>query len=182
MATGPTPRGRGCRPASSPRARRRRTTSGKGSTRAIVSMGWRSSRSLAARSPRSTSSSPSSVAGRPASSCRRCTPELQQRVAIKVLREAGGVAAERMAREARATVALQSEHVVRVMDVGRDHGRVFLVMEKLEGSDLARGAQAARTAAGARGGRLRPAGMRRSGRGARARRRAPRPQADATSF
>jgi len=61
---------------------------------------------------------------------------LKQRVAIKVLRDAGGVAAERMAREARAAVTLQSEHVVRVMDVGRDGGHVFLVMEKLEGSDL----------------------------------------------
>jgi serine/threonine-protein kinase len=62
--------------------------------------------------------------------------ELRQRVAIKVLRDAGPVAAERMIREARAAIALQSEHVVRVMDVGRDHGRVFLVMEQLDGSDL----------------------------------------------
>jgi serine/threonine protein kinase len=63
--------------------------------------------------------------------------ELRQRVAIKVLRDAGAVASERMIREARAAIALQSEHVVRVMDVGRDDGRVFLVMEQLDGSDLA---------------------------------------------
>jgi serine/threonine-protein kinase len=63
--------------------------------------------------------------------------ELRQRVAIKLLREAAPVASERMLREARATVALQSDHVVRVMDVARDDGRVFLVMEQLEGSDLA---------------------------------------------
>ena len=63
--------------------------------------------------------------------------ELRQRVAIKVLRNARPVAAERMIREARAALALQSEHVVRVMDVGRDGGQVFLVMEQLEGADLA---------------------------------------------
>jgi serine/threonine-protein kinase len=63
--------------------------------------------------------------------------ELRQRVAIKLLREAAPVASLRMLHEARATVALQSDHVVRVMDVGRDDGRVFLVMEQLEGSDLA---------------------------------------------
>lgn len=63
--------------------------------------------------------------------------ELRQRVAIKVLRNAHPVAAERMIREARAALALQSEHVVRVMDVGRDGGQVFLVMEQLEGADLA---------------------------------------------
>ena len=61
---------------------------------------------------------------------------LRQHVAIKVLRESGGIAAERMAREARAAVSLQSEHVVRVMDVGADGGHVFLVMEKLDGVDL----------------------------------------------
>jgi len=63
--------------------------------------------------------------------------ELRQRVAIKLLREEAPVPSERMLREARAAVALQSEHVVRVMDVGRDEGRVFLVMEQLEGADLA---------------------------------------------
>ena len=63
--------------------------------------------------------------------------ELRQRVAIKVLRHAGAVAAERMMREARATVVLHSEHIVRVMDVGHHGEHVFLVMEQLEGEDLA---------------------------------------------
>jgi hypothetical protein len=64
--------------------------------------------------------------------------DLRQRVAIKVLRDAGpSTASERMIREARAALALQSEHVVRIMDVGRDEGRVYIVMEHLEGKDLA---------------------------------------------
>jgi serine/threonine-protein kinase len=64
--------------------------------------------------------------------------ELRQLVAIKLLRHAAPVAAERMIREARAALALHSEHVVRVMDVGRDRaGRVYIVMEQLEGTDLA---------------------------------------------
>ncbi|MGH7296852.1 MAG: serine/threonine-protein kinase, partial [Polyangiaceae bacterium] len=63
--------------------------------------------------------------------------ELRQRVAIKVLREGDPVAVERMIREARTAIALQSEHVVRVMDVGREHGRAYLVMEQLDGADLA---------------------------------------------
>jgi eukaryotic-like serine/threonine-protein kinase len=62
--------------------------------------------------------------------------ELRQRVALKVLRITGSVAGERMIREARASITLQSEHVVRVMDVGRHRGSVFLVMEQLEGADL----------------------------------------------
>jgi serine/threonine protein kinase len=62
--------------------------------------------------------------------------ELRQRVALKVLRITGSVAGERMIREARASITLQSEHVVRVMDVGRHRGNVFLVMEQLEGADL----------------------------------------------
>jgi serine/threonine-protein kinase len=64
--------------------------------------------------------------------------ELRERVAIKVLRDTGKVATERMIREARAAVTLQSEHVVRVMDVGRDEGGcAYLVMEQLDGTDLA---------------------------------------------
>jgi serine/threonine-protein kinase len=67
-------------------------------------------------------------------------PELRQRVAVKLLRasRAGHPSmAERMMREARAVVGMQSEHVVRVMDVGRDRsGLPYLVMEHLEGSDL----------------------------------------------
>jgi serine/threonine-protein kinase len=62
--------------------------------------------------------------------------ELCQHVAIKLLRSGDTIAAERLLREARAALALQSEHVVRVMDVGRDDGRVFVVMEQLAGADL----------------------------------------------
>jgi serine/threonine-protein kinase len=63
--------------------------------------------------------------------------DLRQRVAIKILRGTDGFGIERMIREARAALALQSEHVVRVMDVGRDReGRAFIVMEQLTGDDL----------------------------------------------
>jgi serine/threonine-protein kinase len=63
--------------------------------------------------------------------------DLRQQVALKVLRESGTVAKERMIREARAAIAVQSEHVVRVMDVGYAGGHVYLVMEQLDGVDLA---------------------------------------------
>jgi serine/threonine-protein kinase len=64
---------------------------------------------------------------------------LQQKVAIKLLLEE--VTPEVMARflrEARASALLKSEHVVRVLDVGElPSGRPYMVMEQLEGSDLA---------------------------------------------
>jgi serine/threonine-protein kinase len=66
--------------------------------------------------------------------------ELGQRVAIKLLKE--GVLADadteqRFFREARALARLQSDHVVRVHDVGRrEDGTPFMVMEYLEGDDL----------------------------------------------
>ncbi|MGH7438326.1 MAG: protein kinase domain-containing protein, partial [Polyangiaceae bacterium] len=63
--------------------------------------------------------------------------ELKQRVAIKLLRDAAPVSIERMVREARAALSLHSEHIVRVMDVGRDReGHAFIVMEHLDGADL----------------------------------------------
>jgi serine/threonine protein kinase len=63
--------------------------------------------------------------------------QLKQRVAIKLLRDTAPVGVERMVREARAALSLHSEHVVRVMDVGRDReGHAFIVMEQLEGADL----------------------------------------------
>ena len=63
--------------------------------------------------------------------------DLKQRVAIKLLRDDAPVGVERMIREARAALSLHSEHVVRVMDVGRDRaGRAYIVMEQLEGADL----------------------------------------------
>jgi len=67
--------------------------------------------------------------------------DLQQRVAIKFLhplladREDS---VERFLREARAVVRIVSEHVARVLDVGRVEGaEPYLVMEYLEGLDLA---------------------------------------------
>jgi serine/threonine protein kinase len=49
----------------------------------------------------------------------------------------------RFAREVRAASAAESEHIVRVVDVGDDDGRPFLVMEHLAGEDL--GARLRRT-------------------------------------
>jgi eukaryotic-like serine/threonine-protein kinase len=65
--------------------------------------------------------------------------DLGKRVALKILR--GGPTADdaRFLREARAVSRLESEHVSRVIDVGRaDDGTPFIVMEHLSGSDLAR--------------------------------------------
>ncbi len=66
---------------------------------------------------------------------------LDQKVAIKfllrtALKDEASVA--RFEREAKASVKLRSEHVVRVMDVGKtDDGIPYMVMELLEGKDLA---------------------------------------------
>lgn len=66
---------------------------------------------------------------------------LNQRVAIKFLLPAAVGNAqiiERFAREARAAVQIQSEHVARVIDVGTlPTGSPYMVMEFLEGTDLA---------------------------------------------
>ena len=66
---------------------------------------------------------------------------LDQRVALKVLLVGTDAPneeiIERFVREAQAAARLQSEHVVRVMDVGSlEHGAPFLVMEYLHGCDL----------------------------------------------
>ncbi len=67
--------------------------------------------------------------------------DLGQRVAIKLLREgvlADSEAERRFFREARALATLQSDHIVRVHDVGRrEEGTPYMVMEYLEGQDLA---------------------------------------------
>jgi serine/threonine-protein kinase len=67
--------------------------------------------------------------------------ELDQPVAIKMMREEGlknADARARFSREAKAAVRLKGEHVARVTDVGTsDKGEPFLVMEYLEGRDLA---------------------------------------------
>jgi tRNA A-37 threonylcarbamoyl transferase component Bud32 len=66
--------------------------------------------------------------------------ELEQVVAVKFIR-AGFASAEargRFLREARAVVKLRSEHVARVLDAGTlDSGDSYMVMEYLEGTDLA---------------------------------------------
>ena len=65
---------------------------------------------------------------------------LRQKVAIKLLRSgslANAKALGRFEREARAAASLRSEHVARVLDVGKlDDGRPYMVMEYLEGMDL----------------------------------------------
>jgi serine/threonine protein kinase len=65
---------------------------------------------------------------------------LRQRVAIKLLRSgalANAKALGRFEREARAAASLRSEHVARVLDVGKlEDGRPYMVMEYLDGRDL----------------------------------------------
>ena len=67
--------------------------------------------------------------------------ELGQPFALKFLLPqalSGPENIERFIREARASVRLKSEHVARVYDVGRDADRPYMVMELLEGLDLAK--------------------------------------------
>jgi serine/threonine-protein kinase len=66
--------------------------------------------------------------------------ELDQKVAIKFLLPEiaqQGMAAERFRREARAAARIRGEHVCRVLDVGTLRGIPYMVMEYLEGRDLA---------------------------------------------
>jgi eukaryotic-like serine/threonine-protein kinase len=67
--------------------------------------------------------------------------QLDEHVAIKFLLPsmlANADAVARFVREARAAVKIRSEHVARVLDVGTlDTGAPFIVMEYLEGGDLA---------------------------------------------
>jgi serine/threonine-protein kinase len=66
---------------------------------------------------------------------------LRQRVAIKMLlpeAKTSPNAVSRFLREARAAAAIKGEHVARVLDVGElDGGSPYIVMEYLEGRDLA---------------------------------------------
>jgi serine/threonine protein kinase len=65
---------------------------------------------------------------------------LDRRVAMKVLARGAAEnadAVERFLREGRAAVKLTSDHVTRVFEVGRDGGVPFMVMEYLDGRDLA---------------------------------------------
>jgi len=86
--------------------------------------------------------------------------QLEQRVAVKLLMPELAVLEEpvaRFLREARAAVKIRSEHVARVIDVGKlDDGTPYMVMEYLEGHDLAaeldvRGAPTPRRIRGLRG-------------------------------
>ncbi len=67
--------------------------------------------------------------------------ELDERVAIKFLLPDtldNPEVVARFAREARAAVRIKSEHVARIIDVGRlDSGAPYIIMEYLEGDDLA---------------------------------------------
>ena len=67
--------------------------------------------------------------------------QLDTRVAIKFLLPGmlgDENAVSRFAREARAAVKIKSEHVARVIDVGTlENGAPYMVMEFLEGGDLA---------------------------------------------
>jgi len=67
--------------------------------------------------------------------------QLEERVAIKFLLPEAlghGEAVARFVREARAAVKIKSEHVARVSDVGSlENGAPYIIMEYLEGSDLA---------------------------------------------
>ena len=66
--------------------------------------------------------------------------ELGTQVAVKFMLPAalsGADSVERFLREARAASRLRSEHVCRVLDVGRlEHGAPYIVMEMLEGRDV----------------------------------------------
>lgn len=70
-------------------------------------------------------------------------------VAVKLLPEAFRETelVDRFLREAQVSVRLDHPHIVRVHDVGRAHGRVYMIMEYIEGEDLERYASD-------RGGRL----------------------------
>ncbi|HEX4418085.1 MAG TPA: serine/threonine-protein kinase [Kofleriaceae bacterium] len=67
--------------------------------------------------------------------------QLDQVVALKFIRRealSNSEVVSRFEREARAAVRLKSEHVARIIDVGRlDSGSPYIVMEYLEGQDLA---------------------------------------------
>ena len=67
--------------------------------------------------------------------------QLDQRVALKFVLPhmlAGAVSVERFFREARSTAKLTNEHITRVHDVGTlETGAPYIVMELLDGSDLA---------------------------------------------
>lgn len=65
-------------------------------------------------------------------------PDLERRVALKVLRNAGsGEARQRLLREARALARVAHPNVVIVHEVGSANGRDYIAMELIEGETLA---------------------------------------------
>jgi eukaryotic-like serine/threonine-protein kinase len=73
--------------------------------------------------------------------CAGAHEALDQQVAIKFLLPESSTKpeiVERFLREARAAAKIQSDHVVRVYDVGSHEGTPYMVMEYLEGSDFSR--------------------------------------------
>jgi predicted Ser/Thr protein kinase len=64
-------------------------------------------------------------------------PDLERRVALKVLRSEGGEARQRLLREARALARLTHPNVVTVHEVGSATGRDYVAMELIEGETLA---------------------------------------------
>jgi serine/threonine-protein kinase len=72
-------------------------------------------------------------------------PDIERRVAIKVIRADGGVddtrrdeAQSRFLKEAKLAGRLQHPNIVTIYDVGRDAGTFFIAMEYVEGQSLAR--------------------------------------------
>ena len=63
---------------------------------------------------------------------------LQKEVAVKLLPELlqGGELTERFLREARVAALLDHPSIVRVLDVGKENGRIYMVLEYVEGQDL----------------------------------------------
>ena len=66
-------------------------------------------------------------------------PQLQRRVALKVLRPmlaSNTAARQRFLREARAAAAIEHDHIVTIYQVGEDRGVPFLAMQFLKGESL----------------------------------------------
>ena len=63
-------------------------------------------------------------------------PELQRRVAIKVLNQSAAVEEQGFLREARAISQIQHPNIVSIFDVGKQQNRPFLVFEYVEGELL----------------------------------------------
>jgi tetratricopeptide (TPR) repeat protein/predicted Ser/Thr protein kinase len=74
-------------------------------------------------------------------------PELDRKVALKLLRHTSDDARERLRDEARAIAKLQHPNVVAVHDVGDAGGDVFVAMEHVDGVTLSRWLQSSRSPA-----------------------------------